>query len=145
MCRGFVAAAKASLRVEGHDSGRVRSTVRRGAAAGVSGDHESMKSADVVGAAWQRYVGTPSPQRVLPNSRRSSRAAPPRAFPERATSQRSGSLPPWMAEHGTIDAASAAMHAGMNPVHAYRCATCGQPAYLRLDQRSRLAPGRLAS
>lgn len=145
----LIAAARSKgLRVEGHSPGASGRTLGVAAAAGITADHESQRGDELIERlrcglwAFIRYTDllrdTPAIVAEVIDAGVSF---------ERTAFTTDWSLPPWIARHGTIDAAiAAALGAGMSPEEAYACATRRPATYLSLDAHlGVVAPGRLAS
>ena len=144
----LAAAHGRGLRIEGHAPGASIRTIGVAAAAGITADHEAMSGADVIERlrlglwAHLRHNGVlPSVTTIVPELLAAGVSW------ERTTFTVDWSLPPWMATHGTIDAAiGAALEAGLPAEQAYLSATLRPASYLRIDEDlGAIAPGRLAS
>lgn len=146
--RQVARARNAGLRIEGHCPGASPKTLALASTAGVTGDHEAMRTDEVVerfrAGMWAhlRYNGVlPDVERVVPGLVEGGHSL------ERLTLTTDWVLPPWIQKHGMIDAAiAAALGAGMSASDAYLSATLRPATYLGLDSHiGAVAPGRMAS
>jgi adenine deaminase len=148
MLRWMCDAKQNGQRVEGHAPGASYRTLARLAAAGVTGDHESIDPDEV----WRRlelgYMTTLRHSSLRPDVPVLIRGLMERADEvpwHRLMMTTDGPTPPYLRE-GFVDVMlRAAMEAGCDPIHAYQMVTINPAVYYGLDdQLGGLAPGRVA-
>ncbi|GGE09729.1 adenine deaminase [Marinithermofilum abyssi] len=148
MLRWMCDAKQNGQRVEGHAPGASYRTLARLAAAGVTGDHESIDPDEV----WRRlelgYMTTLRHSSLRPDVPVLIRGLMERADEvpwHRLMMTTDGPTPPYLRE-GFVDVMlRAAMEAGCDPIRAYQMVTINPAVYYGLDDRlGGLAPGRVA-
>ncbi|PTX50646.1 adenine deaminase [Melghirimyces profundicolus] len=139
---------KKGIRVEGHAPGASRRTLACLAAAGVTGDHESITAEEV----WDRlrlgYMTTlrhsslrPDLPELIQGLMKGNREVPW----HRLMMTTDGPTPPYL-KKGFVDyLIRTAIEAGCPPARAYQMATVNPAVYYRLDEHlGAIAPGRVA-
>lgn len=141
-------ARKRGIRVEGHAPGASFRTLSRLAAAGVTGDHESISTEEVLDRLRLGYITTLRHSSLRPDLPKLIQGLLqwPGEIPwQRLMLTTDGPTPPYL-RAGFVDyALKTAMEAGCPPVRAYQMVTLNPASYYRVDEHlGAIAPGRIA-
>ncbi|MFD1396092.1 adenine deaminase C-terminal domain-containing protein [Kroppenstedtia eburnea] len=136
------------IRVEGHAPGASFRTLSRLAAAGVTGDHESISAGEVLDRLRLGYMTTLRHSSLRPDLPKLIKGLLQwkGEIPwHRLMLTTDGPTPPYLGRGFVDHALKTAMEAGCPPVRAYQMVTLNPAGYYRLDEHlGAIAPGRIA-